>query len=70
MKKEIKVISFSMKERNNYRQFCLRHITTTMMQNMRCRLWTKSFERRVEWFIEKVKERKYQRFIIDEGHKK
>ena len=37
---------------------------------MRCRLWTKSFEHRVEWFIEKVKERKYQRFIIDEEHKK
>ena len=58
-----------MKERNNCRQFCLRHVTTTMMKNMRYRFWTKSFENRVEWFIDKVKERKHQRFIIDEGHK-
>lgn len=68
LRKALKDIALSMKEKNKCRQLCLKHVTEKMMHSIRYRFWAKSFEQRVEWFIDKIKERKHQRFIIDGGH--
>lgn len=73
LKKALKDISTFMKERNKCSQFCLEHVTENMMKSMRYRFWTKSFDQRVEWFIDKVKECNHgsgmTRFTIDSGHR-
>lgn len=68
LRKALKDIASSMKEKNKCHQLCLKHVTEKMMHSMRYRFWKKSFEQRVEWFIDKIKERKHQRFLIDGGH--
>ncbi|XP_062576087.1 uncharacterized protein LOC134237971 [Saccostrea cucullata] len=70
--KALKDISSSIEKRKKCQQFCLKHVTSEMMKCMRYRFWTKSYDQRVEWFIDKVKESKCQRgkatFTIDGGH--
>ncbi|XP_062600038.1 uncharacterized protein LOC134261634 [Saccostrea cucullata] len=58
LRKALRDVPLSMSKRKRCRNYCLQHISEEMMKNMRYKFWTKQFEQRVEWFIDKISESK------------